>query len=68
VPRTPLFRVLQRSFRLARLSAETGRPAGEVVDEARELRAVRDVQEKAGLGEDLHRRPLGPSPSAGCGL
>jgi hypothetical protein len=51
VPRTPLFRVLQRSFRLARLSAETGRPAGEVVDEAREareLRAVRDVQRRRG--------------------
>ena len=35
MPRTPLFRVLQRSFRMARLSAETGRPADEIVDEAR---------------------------------
>ena len=35
MPRTPLFRVLQRSFRLARLSAETGRPPDEIVDEVR---------------------------------
>ncbi len=36
MPRTPLFRTLQRSFRLARLAAETGRPADEVVEIVRE--------------------------------
>lgn len=36
MPRTPLFRTLQRSLRLARLAAETGRPADEVVEIVRE--------------------------------
>ena len=34
--RTPLFRMLRRSFRLARHSVATGKPAGEVADEWRE--------------------------------
>lgn len=36
MPRTPLFRLLQRSYTLARASARTGLPAREVVDAARE--------------------------------
>ena len=36
MPRTPLFRTLQRSFRLARLAAETGRPADEITGIVRE--------------------------------
>ena len=35
--RTPLFRLLRRSYRLARHSMVTSKPAGEVVDEWREV-------------------------------
>ncbi len=38
--RTPLFRLLQRSYALARESARTGVPADEVVGRAREARAL----------------------------
>ena len=61
MPRTPLFRVLQRSFRLARLSAETGRPPDEIVDE---VRAARDVRDNAGLT----RRQLLGGTAAAAGL
>ena len=61
MPRTPLFRVLQRSFRMARLSAETGRPPDEIVDEAH---AARDVRENAGLT----RRQLLGGTAAAAGL
>ena len=39
--RTPLFRSLERSLRLARLSLSTGRPPAELAGELRELRALR---------------------------
>jgi monoamine oxidase len=55
VPRTPLFRALQRSFRLARLAVETGRPAGEMAE---------IVRESAGLT----RRPLLGGTTAAAGL
>ena len=64
MPRTPLFRVLQRSFRLARLSAETGRPPDEIVDEVREAREARDVRDNAGLT----RRQLLGGTAAAAGL
>lgn len=38
--RTPLFRVVQRSFRLARHSVRTGLPVDEVVDRAREAPGI----------------------------
>lgn len=38
--RTPLFRLLQRSFALARESARSGVPVDEVVDRAREARTI----------------------------
>lgn len=38
--RTPLFRVVQRSFRLARHSVRTGLPVDEVVDRARETPGI----------------------------
>ena len=41
VPRTPLFRLLQRSYTLARESARTGRPAREVVEASREAGLTR---------------------------
>jgi monoamine oxidase len=40
VSRTPLFRLLQRSYALARESARTGIPVDEVVDRAREARTI----------------------------
>jgi monoamine oxidase len=55
VPRTPLFRALQRSFRLARLAVETGRPAGEMAE---------IVRESAGLT----RRQLLGGTAAAAGL
>jgi monoamine oxidase len=36
LPKTPLFRVVQRSFRLARFSRRSGLPPGEVVERSRE--------------------------------
>lgn len=38
--RTPLFRVIRRSFRLAQHSVRTGLPVGEVVDRAREAPGI----------------------------
>jgi monoamine oxidase len=55
VPRTPLFRTLQRSFRLARLAAESGRPADEIAG---------IVRESAGLT----RRQLLGGTAAAAGL
>lgn len=40
MPRTPLFRLLQRSYALARESARTGVPVDEVVGRAREARTL----------------------------
>ena len=55
MPRTPLFRTLQRSFRLARLAVETGRPAEEIAG---------IVRESAGLT----RRQLLGGTAAAAGL
>jgi monoamine oxidase len=65
--RTPLFRSLQRSFRLARLAAETGRPADEVVEIGRESSGLTRRQLLGGGGAAaglalVGCRPFAPPP------
>jgi monoamine oxidase len=73
VSRTPLFRLLRRSFRLARHAAVTGKPAGEVVDEWREASRLTRRQVLGGTAAAAGLalagcRPFAPPPrTAGPG-
>lgn len=67
MPKTPVFRLLRRSLRLARHAVETGQPAGEVVDRWREAAKLSRRQLLGGTAAAAGLalagcRPLAPLP------